>query len=160
MQIIIIAAIAPDGTIGHQGRLPWHLREDLRHFKTVTTGHTVIMGRKTYESIGKPLSGRRNIVLTRTAAIPGVETFPNLDAALKTCGNNTTVYIIGGAEIYRQALPLADKLLLTEVHAAHTGDTKFPDYDRTQWREVFRTKTAECDFVEYQRRAAGYAAKD
>ncbi len=149
MSVIIIAAIAPDGTIGHQGRLPWHLREDLQRFKAVTTGHTIIMGRKTYESIGKPLPGRRNIVLTRGPAISGVVCFPSLDAALKTCDSD--VFIIGGAEIYRQALPLADMLLITEIHAQHPGDTKFPDYNRQQWREVSRKAGTECDFVEYQR---------
>ena len=154
MNLVIIAALAPDGTIGHQGRLPWHLREDLQHFKSVTMGHAILMGRKTHDSIGKPLPGRRNIVLTRGAAISGVECFPSLDAALKTCADTATVFIIGGAEVYRQALPLADKLLLTEVHAAHTGDTKFPDYDRSQWKEVARQKGAECDFVEYRRRVS------
>jgi dihydrofolate reductase len=151
VSVIIIAAIAPDGTIGHQGRLPWHLREDLQHFRAFTTGHTVIMGRKTYESIGKPLPGRRNIVLTRRAAIPGVECFTDFDTALKSCHGD--VFIIGGAELYRQALPFADKLMLTEVHTPHVGDTKFPDYDHSPWREVSRKTGVACDFVEYQRLA-------
>ena len=150
MKLVIIAAIAPDGTIGHQGRLPWHLLEDLQHFKAVTMSHTIIMGRKTYDSIGKPLSGRRNIVLTRGPTIPGVECFPSLAAALKAC-DDTTIFIIGGAEVYRQALPLANTLLLTHVHRDAHGDTKFPDYDRTQWREVSHIPGTECDFVEYQR---------
>jgi len=149
MKLVIIAAIAPDGTIGHQGRLPWHLREDLQYFKAVTMGHTLIMGRKTYDSIGKPLPSRRNIVLTRGPAIPGVECFADLNTALKACGD-ATVFVIGGADVYRQALPLADTLLLTHVHRDVHGDTKFPDYDRTQWREVSSRKAAECDFVEYQ----------
>lgn len=150
MSILIIAAIAPDGTIGHQGRLPWHLREDLQHFKAVTMGHTLIMGRKTYDSIGKPLPGRRNIVLTHGPAIPGLECFSTLAAALKASGD-TTIFIIGGADVYRQAIPLADTLLLTHVRHNVTGDIKFPDYDRTQWREISRTPGTECDFVEYQR---------
>ena len=149
MKIIIIAAIAPDGTIGHQGRLPWHLREDLQHFKAVTMGHTLVMGRKTYDSIGKPLPGRRNIVLTRGPAIPNVDCFPGLEDDLRNCAG--TVFIIGGAEVYRQALPLSDTLLLTQVHRNVTGDTKFPAYDHSQWRETSRTSGAECDFVEYQR---------
>jgi dihydrofolate reductase len=146
--IIIIAAIAPDGTIGHEGRLPWHIREDLQHFKAVTTGHTIIMGRKTRASIGKPLPGRRNIVLTRQ---PGPDHFPSLDAALRSCAPDATVFIIGGAAVYRAALPLADRLLLTEVHAAHAGDVRFPEYNRSQWREISRRPGAACDFVEYQR---------
>ncbi len=150
MNIVIIAAIAPDGTIGHQGRLPWHLREDLQHFKAVTMGHTLIMGRKTYDSIGKPLPGRRNIVLTRGSAIPGIECFPSLDAALKASGD-TTIFIIGGTEVYHQALPLADTLLVTHVHSDIHGNTKFPNYDRTKWHEVSRTKSTDCDFAEYQR---------
>ncbi|MBM3859062.1 MAG: dihydrofolate reductase [Verrucomicrobia bacterium] len=148
MKLVIIAAVTPDGTIGHQGRLPWHLSEDLRRFKAVTMGHTLVMGRKTYDSIGKPLPGRRNIVLTRGHAIPGVECFSSLDAALKACPDNATVFVIGGAEVYRQALPLADQLLLTHVHQNITGDTKFPDFDRSRWREVSRTSGVECDFVE------------
>jgi len=151
MKIVIIAALAPDGTIGHQGRLPWHLREDLQHFKNVTMGHALIMGRKTYDSIGKPLPGRRNLVLTRGSRIPGVECFASLEAALNACNTETTVFIIGGAEVYRQALPLADTLLLTFVHQDIRGDTKFPDYDRSQWRELARRNGAECDFVEYER---------
>jgi dihydrofolate reductase len=151
--IILIAALAPNRTIGHNGKIPWHIRDDLKRFQQLTLGHTVIMGRKTFDSIGKPLPGRRNIVLTRAAAaaIPGVETFSNLDAALKSCADNTAVFIIGGAEVYRQALPLAGKMLLTEVHAEHNGDTKFPEYDRSQWRETSRSRHADHDFVEYQR---------
>lgn len=151
MKVVIIAAIAPDGTIGHQGRLPWHISEDLRRFKAVTMGHTLIMGRKTYDSIGKPLPGRRNIVLTRGSAIPGVECFFSRDAALKSCPDNATVFIIGGADVYRQSLPIADTLLLTLVHRNITGDTKFPDFDRSQWHEVSRIAGAECDFVELVR---------
>lgn len=147
MNVILIAAIAPDGTIGHQGRLPWHLREDLRHFRAVTMGHTVLMGRKTYESLGKPLAGRRNIVLTRGPAIPDVECFASLEEALRHCSG--TVFVIGGAEVYRQALPLANRLLITHLHQDIRGDTKFPDYDRSRWREVSRERGTECDFVEY-----------
>ena len=113
-------------------------------------GHPVIMGRKTYESIGKPLPGRRNIVLTRTATIAGVECFAGLDAALKSCGDET-VFIIGGAEVYRAALPLADTLLLTHVKHPGGGDTKFPDYDRSVWKEIRREDSAECTHVEYGR---------
>jgi dihydrofolate reductase len=147
MKIVIIAAIAANGTIGHAGKIPWHLSEDLKRFKRLTLGHPVIMGRKTYESLGKPLPGRRNIVLTRQ---PGTDHFASLEDALISCGDET-VFVIGGAEVYRQALPLADTLLLTHVHQPVEGDTKFPDYDRSQWREASRRDTPEYSFVEYER---------
>jgi dihydrofolate reductase len=110
-------------------------------------GHPVIMGRKTYESIGKPLPGLRNIILTRQ---PGPDHFSSLDAALKSCGEET-VFIIGGAEAYRAALPVADTLLLTHVKHPGGGDTKFPDYARARWREIAREDTPEYSFVEYER---------
>ena len=150
MRVAIIAAIADDRTIGHAGKMPWHISEDLKRFKRLTTGHPVIMGRKTYESIGKPLTGRRNIVLTRGASLPRVECFASLNSALKTCGDAATVFIIGGAEVYRAALPLADTLLLTHVKHPGGGDTKFPDYDQRQWREVLREDLPECTFVTYK----------
>ena len=149
MKVAIIAAIAEDGTIGHAGKVPWHIREDLKRFKRLTMGHPVVMGRKTFESIGKPLPGRRNIILTRHPA--GPDQFPDLPSALKTCPNDT-VFIIGGAEVYRAALPLADRLLLTHVKHPGGGDTKFPDYDRSQWTEVRREVSAECTYVENERR--------
>lgn len=151
MNIVIIAAIAANGTIGDAGKIPWHISDDLKRFKRLTMGHPIIMGRKTFESLGKPLPGRRNIVLTRQAPIPGVECFPNLDAAITTCSNVENIFIIGGAEIYRLALSIADTLHLTHVHRTLPGDTKFPDYDKTQWREVSREPGPDCDFVEYRR---------
>jgi dihydrofolate reductase len=147
MNIVLIAAIAQDGTIGHAGKIPWHLSDDLKRFKRLTMGHPVIMGRKTFESIGKPLPGRRNIILTRQ---PGPDHFTSLDAALKACGDET-VFIIGGAEVYRAALPVADTLLLTYVKHPGGGDTKFPEYDRSEWKEVHREESAECSYVEYER---------
>lgn len=152
MSIILIAAIADNGIIGNAGKIPWHISEDLRRFKRLTMGHTVIMGRKTYESLGKPLPGRRNIVITRCTLITGIECFTGLDSAIKACPGNTTVFIIGGAELYRQALPLADSLCLTLVHQSPNGDTKFPDYDRAMWRETSREEGPGCSFVEYCRR--------
>lgn len=148
MKIVVIAALSPDGTIGEKGKIPWHISADLKRFKRVTMGHPIIMGRKTFESIGKPLPGRRNIILSRQ---PGADHFTSLEAALKSCSKDETVFIIGGAEVYRAALPLADKLLLTHVHQNVTGDTKFPAFDRTQWIEVSRQDTDECSLVEYTR---------
>lgn len=150
MKVAIIAAIARNGVIGDQGRIPWHISDDLKRFKRLTLGHTIIMGRKTLASIGQPLPGRRNIVLTRQAALPGVECYASLDAALRACGDGT-LFIIGGAEIYREALPLADILHLTHVHRDVAGDTKFPDYDRTRWVEFARDDRDGYSFVEYQR---------
>jgi dihydrofolate reductase len=147
MKIVVIAAVAEDGTIGNAGKIPWHISEDLKRFKRLTMGHPVIMGRKTFESIGKPLPGRRNIILTRT---PGPDHFPTLDAALRSCGEET-VFIIGGAQVYQAALPVADKLLLTHVKHPGGGETKFPDYDRGEWREISREDAMECSFVTYER---------
>ena len=142
MRIVIIAAVAEDGTIGNAGRIPWHISDDLKRFKRLTMGHPVIMGRKTFESIGRELPGRRNIILGRQQC-------PSLEAALKSCGDET-VFIIGGAEVYRAALPIADTLLLTHVKHPGGGDTKFPDYDRSRWREVAREEHPEYTFVEYR----------
>ena len=147
MKIALIAAIAEDGTIGNAGKIPWHISDDLKRFKRLTLGHPVIMGRKTLESIGKPLPGRRNIILTRQ---PGPDHFASLEAALKSCGDET-VFIIGGAEAYRAALPVADTLLLTHVKHPGGGDTKFPDYDRSQWKEIRREESPECTYIEYER---------
>lgn len=152
MKIILIAAIADNGVIGDAGKIPWHISADLKRFKRLTMGCAVIMGRKTFESLGKPLPGRRNIVLTRQTALPGAECFASLDAALKAC-RDEAVFVAGGANVYRHALPLADTLMLTHVHREVEGDTKFPDYDRSQWREVAREDMPEWSFVEYVRRA-------
>jgi len=150
-------AISQDGTIGDKGKIPWHIREDLQRFKRLTMGHPIVMGRTTYESIGKPLPGRTNIVLTRRVhfiAPPGVLAFPSLDAALDHCRQQKqeTVFIIGGSKVYEAALPLADKLYVTEVHRRVPGDTKFPEYDHRDWSEVARETGPECSFVEYMRR--------
>ncbi len=150
MKLVIIAAVARHGVIGDQGRIPWHIRDDLQRFKRLTMGHPVIMGRKTYESIGKPLPGRRNLVLTRQTTLPGVECFASLDAALNAC-RDETAFIIGGAAVYRKALPLADALYLTEVHREVAGDTKFPEFDHSQWTEKSRTDADGYSFVEYER---------
>ena len=157
MNIALIAAISEDGTIGDQGKIPWHIREDLQRFKRLTMGHPIIMGRKTHESIGKPLPGRTNIVLTQSASFtapPGVLTFASLNAALDHCRrqNEQSVFIIGGRKVYEAALPLADKLFVTEVHRRVPGDAKFPDYNRREWTEATREDGMEYSFVEYARR--------
>ena len=159
MKIAIIVAVAPDRTIGDKGKIPWHISDDLKRFKRLTMGHPIIMGRKTYESLGKPLPGRTNIVLSRSPfyrVAEGVLVFRDLDAALGHCRQQGKglVFIVGGGDVYRQALPLADKLFVTEVHQRVSGNTKFPDYDRSQWIEVARENGPECSFVEYTRRGA------
>ncbi len=141
MKLSLIVAVAENGVIGQQNALPWRLPEDLKHFKALTLGKPVIMGRKTFDSIGKPLPGRTNIVITRQSglAIPGCVVVPSLPAALTAAGDAaggaSEAMVIGGAEIYAQALPQAQRIYLTRVHADVTGDAFFPVLDK-QWQEV------------------------
>jgi dihydrofolate reductase len=138
LKLVIIAALADNGVIGRAGALPWHLPDDLRRFKSLTMGRPILMGRRTFESIGRPLPGRRNLVLSRTAASlpPGIEHVDSLAAALALCSAAGELCVIGGAELYREALPLATHLELTRVHAAIEGDVRFPPFDAAQWRET------------------------
>lgn len=148
--LAIIVAAAENGVIGRDNAMPWHLPGDLRHFKRVTMGKPIVMGRKTYESIGKPLPGRTSIVITRNPAFraPGVEVVSSVEEALAS-GERIArrdgvaeVVVIGGAEIYAVALPLANRLYLTEIHASVEGDAALPPIDWTQWREVSRERHA------------------
>lgn len=158
--LTLIAAVARNGVIGKDNRLPWHLPADLRHFKTLTTGHAVIMGRKTWESLPeqfRPLPGRQNIVITRNAAYsaPGASVAASLPEAVAVA-TGEEAFVIGGAELYKAALPLADRLQLTELDAAFEGDTWFPERDPLQWREVERElhrdeAGLEFAFVRYDR---------
>lgn len=158
----LIVAVANNDVIGSKNDLPWYLPADLKHFKELTTGHTVVMGRKTFESIvqrlGHPLPNRRNIVITRQTDFihDGVEVVHRVDDIKKL--NDTDIFIIGGAEIYAQTLDIADKLYVTEVKADIEGDTYFPVIDPTVWREVSREahikdehNNYDLDFVVYQR---------
>ena len=124
----MIAALDRNRVIGRDGKLPWHISEDLKRFKRLTKGHVVLMGRKTYESLGKPLPDRRNIVLS-SRAIPDVESYRSLAEALRALKDENTVFIIGGGEVFRQALPIVDGLHLTIVDGKHEGDTFFPEYE-------------------------------
>ena len=128
MKIFLIAALDRNRVIGRDGKLPWHISEDLKRFKRLTKGHVVLMGRKTYESLGKPLPDRRNIVLS-SRAIPDVESYRSLAEALRALKDENTVFIIGGGEVFRQALPIVDGLHLTIVDGKHEGDTFFPEYE-------------------------------
>ncbi len=133
----LVAAVAENGVIGSGNRLPWHLPADLKHFKALTMGKPILMGRRTFESIGRPLPGRRNLVLTRDATFvsPGVERVESLEAARRAVGA-AELMVIGGAQLYALALPQADRIYLTRVHAAIAGDTRFPACEWSQWREV------------------------
>ena len=141
-KIALIAAVAEKGAIGRDQQLLCHLPNDLKHFKTLTSGHTVVMGRKTFESLPKgALPNRRNVVLSSNPATecPGAEVFTSLEAALKSCQEEEKVYIIGGASVYRQAMPLADELCLTEVDdTAPEADAFFPAVDTAIWHEKSR----------------------
>lgn len=139
MDISIIVAADENGVIGRDNRLPWRLPADLRHFRELTLGKPVLMGRRTYESIGKPLAGRHNIVLTRQAevAIDGCTVVHSLDEAVDAAGDARELMIIGGAEIYRESLGLVNRIYLTRVHTVvEAGDTWFPDIDYDEWIET------------------------
>lgn len=127
--------MAENRVIGRNNTLPWHLPADIKRFKALTTGHSVIMGRKTFDTIGKPLSRRRNIVLTRLAEwrSAGVEVVHDLEQALALTRQEKEVFVAGGEDIYRQALPVADRIYLTVVHAAIAGDAHFPEFSPTEW---------------------------
>jgi dihydrofolate reductase len=161
-RVYLVAAVAANGIIGAGNRMPWHLPEDLKHFKELTLGHPVIMGRKTFESIlaalGKPLPGRENIVVSRTPGleIEGVGIASSIEGALAFCIGEPVVFVIGGGEIYRGALPLADGIVMTEIRKDYEGDTKFPDFDRSAFRETQRKPHVSSagipfDFVFYER---------
>ncbi|MFN8990622.1 MAG: dihydrofolate reductase [Betaproteobacteria bacterium] len=157
-RISLIAALASNRVIGRQGTLPWHLPDDLRRFKAITMGHPVIMGRRTWESIGRPLPGRRNVVITRQAGYQaaGAEVFADLNGALAAVAGAPEVFVIGGGELYAAALPLAHRLHLTELHQSVEGDAHFPPFDPAHWTQTMReSHTApgglRYDFVVYER---------
>jgi dihydrofolate reductase len=157
-RIVLVAAVAANGIIGKDGKLPWHLPEDLKHFKHVTMGHPAIMGRKTWESLKGPLPGRENIVITRQAGYEakGAAVASSLDAALALCAGEPVVCVIGGERVFKDSLSIATQLDLTEIQRDFEGDTRFPAYDRSQWREKKReTHTAangmRFDFVLYEK---------
>ena len=133
----IIAAVAENGVIGDNNSLLWHISEDLRNFKRITSGHPVIMGRKTFESLGRPLPNRTNVVITHgNMLFDGCTTVHSLDEAVAMFTADEEVFVIGGAQIYAQALPVADRFYLTRVGRAYEGDTIFPEWDESQWRLV------------------------
>jgi dihydrofolate reductase len=139
MTVSIVVAISENHAIGKDNKLLWHLSADLKHFKEITTGHTVIMGRKTYKSVGRPLPKRRNIIITRQPiAIEGCEVVNSIEAALSLCADEDEVFIVGGAEIYRQSMHLTDRIYLTIVHKEFEGDSFFPEIKKEEWKELSR----------------------
>jgi dihydrofolate reductase len=175
MDVILVAAIAENGVIGRGNALPWRLKSDMAHFRALTMGKPVVMGRKTYLSIGKPLQGRTTIVASRDAAFaaPGIVVAPNLDAAFDAARGDAlrrgtdAIVIAGGADIYVQAMPYATRLAITHVHTRAEGDVRFPAIDPKLWRESDRSEhergggdEAAFAFVNYQRAASGLPATD
>ena len=153
----MVAAMTPSGVIGKDGAIPWRHAEDMKHFRRVTRGHAVIMGRATYESIGKPLAHRRNIVVSRNPAlrIEGCEVVSSLTSALELAReHDPEPCVIGGAQLYTQALPLATKLVLTFLHDEHEGDVYFPQFDPGDWIETERRGGEGATWVTLERRPA------
>jgi dihydrofolate reductase len=158
-RIYLVAAVASNGIIGANGKLPWHLPEDLQHFKRLTLGHPIIMGRRTWESLGKALPGRENIVVTTTAGYeaPGAAVATSLEAALALCVDEPVAFVIGGHRLFVDSMPAAAGLVLTEIFRDYAGDTWFPEVDRARWRETQReAHTASdgmrFDFVLYEKK--------
>jgi len=154
VKLAIIAAVARNRTIGKDGRLPWHIPEDLRRFKRLTTGHAVLMGRKTFASLGRPLPNRRNVVVTATP-IPGIETYTSIDDALRALSNEELVYAIGGERVFAAVLDRADELQLTLVDRAVEGDAFFPPYEHLLGRDFTQTESEEHEgfsFITYVRK--------
>jgi dihydrofolate reductase len=175
MNIVLIAAVAENGVIGRGNALPWRLKSDMQHFRALTVGKPVVMGRKTYLSIGKPLKGRTTIVVSRDRAFtaPGIVIAPSLDAALTAARgdalrrNVDTIVVAGGAEIYAQVMPLATQLAITHVHKRVDGDALFPAIDPQVWRESDRDEHAPAAedeaafaFVTYRRQIEGEIQPD
>lgn len=156
--ISIIAAVAKNGVIGKSNAIPWYIPEDLKHFKEVTTGHTVIMGRKTFESImsslGKPLPNRKNVVITHDLGykVPQeVLVYTTLEDALEAVKDDGEIFIAGGGEIYKQTIDKANRLYLTEVHDDKEGDVFFPQFNKGFWDEISREKKEGFDWVIYEK---------
>jgi dihydrofolate reductase len=161
-RLSVIAAMAANRVIGMENTLPWRLPEDLQHFKALTMGHHIVMGRKTYDSIGKPLPGRTTVIVTRNSdyAVPGCIAVNSIEAALTVSHGDAEVFFVGGADLYRQALEIADRIYLTEIKRDFHGDACFPQFDLNHWQEVSRDKHVkegsepfEYHFVVYDRKA-------
>ena len=150
-RIYLVAAVASNGIIGANGGLPWRLPEDLAHFKRLTLGHPVIMGRRTWESLQGPLPGRDNIVVTRTPGYEatGAAVASSLEAALALCWGEPVAFVIGGSRLFAESLPVAAGLVMTEIERDFEGDTRFPDYDRSRWKETQRERHVTADGMKF-----------
>ena len=146
LRLSILVAMARNRVIGQNNKLPWHLPADLKHFKFLTMGQTIVMGRKTYESIGRPLPGRANIIITRQTnyEVPGAIVVNSIEDALQICKETSTInnenFIIGGEELYRQTLKICQRMYITEIQKDFEGDTFFPEFDPNDWEETQRNK--------------------
>ena len=140
MKISLIVAMASNRVIGLNNQMPWHISADLKKFKKITLGSPILMGRKTYESIGRPLPGRTNIIISRNPSYrqPNCLVFNDINKALESCSEANEVFVIGGADFYKSMLKVADTLYLTQIHQEFLGDTFFPELDASQWAEVER----------------------
>jgi dihydrofolate reductase len=152
-RVTLLAAIGRNLVIGRGGAMPWHLPADLAHFKATTMGHPMVMGRKTFDSIGRVLPGRRTIVVTRQErwTHPEVETAHSMADALSLAGPAAEVFVVGGGELYTEAMPYAQRMILTEVADAPEGDTYFPEWVVEDWREVSREHETGFDIATYER---------
>ncbi len=160
-RISILVAMARNRTIGIDNTLPWRCPEDLKRLKALTMGHHIVMGRKTFDSIGKPLPGRTTVIVTRNRqlVVENCVVAHSLPEAIAACGGDEEIFILGGAELYAQAVPVADTMYITEILAEVAGDAHFPDFDRSQWLETSREHRSQdtpqplaFDFVTYRRR--------
>ncbi len=150
--ISIIVAMTEKRVIGKNNQLPWRLADDLKNFKKTTTGHTIIMGRKTFESIGRPLPNRRNIVISSSFQAEGVEVVPSLQDALNLAKNDKDIFIIGGSRVFAESLPIVDRMLVSHVKKDYDGDIFFPEVDFSQWSVESRQDFPEFELVVYKRK--------
>lgn len=151
MKISLIVAMASNRVIGRDGQMPWHLSADLQRFKQITLGSPILMGRKTYEAIGRPLPGRQNLIISRNSdyQIPGCQVFDNMQKALQAVASSDELFVIGGATLYEALLPYADYLYLTVIDTAFAGDTYFPETDPATWHEISREDISNDSSVDF-----------
>ncbi len=151
MKISVIVAMAANRAIGLENKMPWHLSADLKKFKQITMGSPILMGRKTFESIGRPLPGRTNIIISRNSDYQqqGCLVFNNIEEAFAACQQDEEIFVIGGATFYQAVLPYADKLYLTEINKSFVADTFFPEYDQDDWRETAREVIVDDPTVDF-----------